>query len=1494
MKPAGSIVANILECRARSKLQAGQITEEEYAVIVRQHLEMARRTDEDTASLDPMTAALLLLCGDALERGEGVCCSGRAALLSGSGGGSGPPIPGLLVLTDLRLLFMANGAATAAAVASSPAVQLLADCRLVPQAESVPLHSLLQVQWTKFNDSSNAHSGSSNGNANSGSDSNGNGSSNAGGGGDGEPSNSVKSNNGAGWVLTLSGKFGRLVRLQLPVSEPDDAEFAAGVKARLLALVREPSAYCFAPRAAVVSSAFSKTKQRQQATPQTTTASPNESEATAAAAPTVALLSPADAAAFNAWRSYDPEAEYRRQGIDTSGGGEVKSRSSSSDSSESMSATAAQGSDPTEPLSTAWCLTQANKAYQLGATYPAWLCVPSACASEPLLHEAAKFRSKGRIPCLSWRCPWTGATISRCAQPLSGLRVTSAGRSRGDEALVRGLWRASALPLGRGDAPHLILDCRPRRNARANAVAGKGFEDMALYGRRRRNSYDEALRQRAEQLGLGSSTNRRRGSQMFGEDTGGRAALTPHDVYFDEIDAFSHPDTLAAAAEAAAREKLESGAISQAEFEAIVQGANALRLESIQSMVERNPAATASASSGAADATSLAARAAAAAAAAGAEALGLGGAAVARVADSPLPICELMFADIENIHVQRRAFRDVLLACNEGVHGGGGASEAYGGDHDAHQNGDGGSSSAAADLPAASALWLKHVGSVLAAARSVVDAVRRRRKSVLVHCSDGWDRTPQVVSLAQLLLDPYYRTIQGFGVLVEKEWLSFGHCFAERFGHGKHKLKDTQRLSPIFAQWLDCVWQVTEQLPHHFEFDGRLLLSLLDLATSCRFGNFLGDSEKERVDDCVWQTTESVWPYLEKRKRDYLNPLYRHSPPAASTYAGGATGTSSTSGGARADSSGVDAYAQATLYPVVGPSRLRLWTALFQRWDAGSRPGVQLLPLPSLSTPRPAAPPLQHSSTNEATKNSTSSSSSSSSSSTPSPGAAAAAPAVVMPLIPRSAPESLLERVRELEQEVAYLRANNPAASTSGSAAATATAPAAVPARAAASEAWHEEEEEGIEELARRLCPEVVGSVHGFAWSTLPPQPIAFGPAMSEVPLSDEDSDSTSPNSKTSNNNNSTNNNGRSVSTAGPSTASWVPDDLAHSCFHCNASFTVFLRRHHCRACGRCFCDNCAPLRRLPPAQVSESTTGKERQCRDCFLQKLQEADAGGLQGGGGNGHGAGASAAAADGKEGLKRPSSLKKMKGWVPKGMRRAVSATVKGAESSLFRGSRGSDSVNGAPGPTLPLTSSFASATSPKQERQRTPSTGTELSGGLQAVREAAPTTSTSASGVASDDEASVGDFSEDELDEAGRKAERRRSDLRTAVTSAQPGDFGDYPDSDDDADDEERGLDTEAGVQRRVLELEGLEDFVPVLRSFGAVKVADLYDAITDEDLRGDDIGMTNEEVSRFRAALERGRDLYMEADGDDGRGESVVSPIETFEQLNNELYGKHAI
>jgi hypothetical protein len=88
-----------------------------------------------------------------------------------------------------------------------------------------------------------------------------------------------------------------------------------------------------------------------------------------------------------------------------------------------------------------------------------------------------------------------------------------------------------------------------------------------------------------------------------------------------------------------------------------------------------------------------------------------------------------------------------------------------------------------------------------------VDKVENHRTSVMVHCSDGWDRTAQLTAIALLLLDPYYRTLRGFQVIIEKEWLSFGHKFAQRIGHGDDRHSDADR-SPVFLQFIDCVWQV--------------------------------------------------------------------------------------------------------------------------------------------------------------------------------------------------------------------------------------------------------------------------------------------------------------------------------------------------------------------------------------------------------------------------------------------------------------------------------------------------------------------------------------------------------------------------------------------------------------------------------------------------------------------------------------------------------------
>jgi hypothetical protein len=78
--------------------------------------------------------------------------------------------------------------------------------------------------------------------------------------------------------------------------------------------------------------------------------------------------------------------------------------------------------------------------------------------------------------------------------------------------------------------------------------------------------------------------------------------------------------------------------------------------------------------------------------------------------------------------------------------------------------------------------WIKHITGLLDGAALIARQVGIQHSHVLIHCSDGWDRTSQLSALSQLLLDPYYRTIDGFIVLVEKDWLAFGHMFQHRSG----------------------------------------------------------------------------------------------------------------------------------------------------------------------------------------------------------------------------------------------------------------------------------------------------------------------------------------------------------------------------------------------------------------------------------------------------------------------------------------------------------------------------------------------------------------------------------------------------------------------------------------------------------------------------------------------------------------------------------------
>ncbi|XP_037673014.1 myotubularin-related protein 3 isoform X3 [Choloepus didactylus] len=266
------------------------------------------------------------------------------------------------------------------------------------------------------------------------------------------------------------------------------------------------------------------------------------------------------------------------------------------------------------------------------------------------------------------------------------------------------------------------------------------------------------------------------------------------------------------------------------------------------------------------------------------------------------PNCEVVFMGMANIHSIRRSFQSLRLLCT--------------------QMPDPGNWLSALE----STKWLHHLSVLLKSALLVVHAVDRDQRPVLAHCSDGWDRTPQIVALAKLLLDPYYRTIEGFQVLVEMEWLDFGHKFADRCGHGENS-DDLNERCPVFLQWLDCVHQLQRQFPCSFEFNEAFLVKLVQHTYSCLFGTFLCNNAKERGEKHTQERTCSVWSLLRAGNKAFKNLLY-------------------------------SSQSEAVLYPVCHVRNLMLWSAVYLPGLSPSTPvDDSCAPYPAPGT-SPDDPPL--------------------------------------------------------------------------------------------------------------------------------------------------------------------------------------------------------------------------------------------------------------------------------------------------------------------------------------------------------------------------------------------------------------------------------------------------------------------------------------------------------------------------------------------------------
>ncbi|KAI0878425.1 protein-tyrosine phosphatase-like protein [Hypoxylon argillaceum] len=501
---------------------------------------------------------------------------------------------------------------------------------------------------------------------------------------------------------------------------------------------------------------------------------------------------------LNGWTLYDPRAEFRRQGIST------------------------------KLVDRGWRISLINKDYGFSPTYPALLVVPSKI-SDNVIKYAGPYRSRARIPVLTYLHSLNNCSITRSSQPLVGFR---GNRSIQDEKLVSACFSASATVEFNSLEPSTLDTSEPSPAS--------------------------------SQIDL-------RVSSLEGETT----------------------DT----------ERLEDELITdnEADYESQVSkriyGAQQRNL-----IVDARPTINALAM----------------------QVVGKGSENM-----EYYPFAKKAYLNIDNIHVMRESLNTVI---------------------DAIKDGD------ISKLPPNRELliksnWLKHIRGVLDGSALIARQVGINHSHVLIHCSDGWDRTSQLSALSQLMLDPFYRTIDGFIILVEKDWMSFGHMFQQRSGPLSHEkwfvierdamagsamqpgesdgrageafenaiagarrffhrsrnqdasaeadadgagspsdensqakrssessaVIETTRpneISPVFHQFLDATWQLLRQHPNRFEFNERFLRRLLYHLYAGQYGTFLYNSEKQRIDAHVYERTRSVWDYFLSRKHEFLNPDY--------------------------------------------------------------------------------------------------------------------------------------------------------------------------------------------------------------------------------------------------------------------------------------------------------------------------------------------------------------------------------------------------------------------------------------------------------------------------------------------------------------------------------------------------------------------------------------------------------------------------------------------
>lgn len=140
--------------------------------------------------------------------------------------------------------------------------------------------------------------------------------------------------------------------------------------------------------------------------------------------------------------------------------------------------------------------------------------------------------------------------------------------------------------------------------------------------------------------------------------------------------------------------------------------------------------------------------------------------------------------------------------------------------------------------------WLLYVSLALKESTKAAECMLKG-KTVVLQENNGRDLCCVISSLTQIILDPYFRSIDGFQSLIQKEWVSLEHPFSDRLGH-LYNPDGADKESPILLLFLDCVWQLLQQFPAEFEYSETYLTTIWDSAFIPIFDTFQFNTEFDR------------------------------------------------------------------------------------------------------------------------------------------------------------------------------------------------------------------------------------------------------------------------------------------------------------------------------------------------------------------------------------------------------------------------------------------------------------------------------------------------------------------------------------------------------------------------------------------------------------------------------------------------------------------------